>query len=264
MTERLQREADLERAIGEDEIVVHYQPVYRLTTHEIVGAEALVRWEHPEHGLVSPGEFIPLAEDSGLIVPLGRRVLSRALEQTGRWREEGLVAPDRFRIGVNLSAHEYREEDLVASVEETAASSGVALSMITLEITETAAVTGRGQLQSLRKRGLRLAIDDFGTGYSSLQYLRHLDADVLKIDRSFIAGLEDDDRDRALVKAILFLARETGVTVVAEGVETDGQLAWLRKEGCPEAQGYHFSRPVPSREMEDLLAGESEQRAAAG
>jgi diguanylate cyclase (GGDEF)-like protein/PAS domain S-box-containing protein len=264
VTERLQREADLERAIREDEIVVHYQPVYRLATEEIVGAEALVRWEHPERGLVSPGEFIPLAEDCGLIVPLGRRVLRLALEQTGRWRAAGLVAPDRFRVGVNLSAHEYREEDLVATLEGTASAAGVPLSMLTLEITETAAVTGRGQLQGLRKQGLRLAIDDFGTGYSSLQYLRHLDADLLKIDRSFISGLEDDDRDRVLVRAILFLARETGITVVAEGVETEGQLAWLRNQGCPEAQGYHFARPVPAARMEELLAGEPERRAAAG
>ncbi|MFW6193165.1 MAG: EAL domain-containing protein [Gemmatimonadota bacterium] len=264
VTERLQREAALERAIREGQIVVHYQPVYRLATEEIVGAEALVRWEHPDRGLVPPGEFIPVAEESGLIVPLGRRVLERALEQAGRWRREGLVNPGRFRIGVNLSAREYREDDLVDAVEDAAASAGVPLSMLTLEITETAAVTGRGHLQALREKGLRLAIDDFGTGYSSLQYLRHLDADVLKVDRSFISDLEDDERDQALVKAILFLARETGITVVAEGVETGDQLAWLREQGCPEAQGYYFARPVPGEEMGGLLAGSSGRRAVAG
>jgi len=253
VTERLQRESALQRAIEMGELVVHFQPIVRLDTGECVGAETLVRWDRPGRGLVFPGEFIPLAEDTGLIVPLGREVLRLALERVERWREAGLVTPGRFRVGVNLSAREYQEEDLVEAVLEATGDAGVPLEMLTLEITETIAITGRDRLRPLRERGLRLAIDDFGTGYSSLDYLRHLEADTLKVDRSFIAGLRERRRDEVIVNAILFLAREMGMDAVAEGVETGAQAAWLREAGCREAQGYHFARPGPDGELEELL-----------
>lgn len=255
VTERLQREAALERALRENQITVHYQPVFDLAANEIVAAEALVRWEHPERGLVSPGEFIPIAEESGLIVPLGREVLRQSLRQAAAWVEAGLVDPDRFRMHVNLSAREYQEEDLVEAVESAVDEASASLSLLTLEITETVAVLELDRLEPLRDRGLRVAIDDFGTGYSSLQYLLRLRADELKVDGSFIAALGRAPREESLVKGILLIAREMGMEAVAEGVETEAQLRWLREVGCPCGQGYHLARPAPAEEIAELLAG---------
>ncbi|MFW6192381.1 MAG: putative bifunctional diguanylate cyclase/phosphodiesterase, partial [Gemmatimonadota bacterium] len=255
VTERLQREAALERAVRGGQITVHYQPVYDLATNEIVATEALVRWEHPERGLVPPGEFIPIAEDSGLIVPLGREVLRQSLRQAAAWVEAGLVEPDRFRMHVNLSAREYQEESLVRDLEAGVEEAGATLSLLTLEITETVAVLELDRLEALRDRGLRVAIDDFGTGYSSLQYLLRLRADELKVDGSFIAALGREPREESLVKGILLIAREMGIEAVAEGIETEAQLEWLREVGCPRGQGYHLARPAPADVIAELLTG---------
>jgi diguanylate cyclase (GGDEF)-like protein/PAS domain S-box-containing protein len=255
VTERLQREAALERALEAGSLTAHYQPVYELATGEIVATEALVRWEDPERGLVSPARFIPIAEESGLIVPLGREMLRQSLRQAAEWVEAGLVEPDRFRMHVNLSAREYQEEDLVEAVETAVEKAGVTLSLLTLEITETVAVLELDRLESLRDRGLRVAIDDFGTGYSSLQYLLRLRADELKVDGSFIAALGRAPREESLVKGILLIAREMGIEAVAEGVETEEQLRWLREAGCPRGQGFHLARPAPAAEITRWLAG---------
>ena len=252
LTRRLQVESELRRALEEDRFVTHYHPIYRLPDLRIVGAEALVRWEHPERGLVPPAEFIPAAEASGLIVPLGERVLELALRQLRTWREEGRVEPD-FRVSVNLSARQYQEEGLVDAIGRTAEGLEVPLEMLTLEITETILLTGRGKLQGLRDRGTRVAIDDFGTGYSSLHYLRRLEADALKLDRSFVADLGESARSAAIVDAVLTVADRLELDVVAEGVETEEQLAWLRDAGCGYGQGYFFTRPLPAGELAALL-----------
>lgn len=259
VTERLQREAALERAVRGDQITVHYQPIYDLATDEIVATEALVRWEHPERGLVPPADFIPIAEESGLIVPLGREVMRQGLRQAGSWAGDGIVDPDRFRMHVNLSAREYQEEALVQDVETAVEETGASLSLLTLEITETVAVLELDRLEALRDRGLRVAIDDFGTGYSSLQYLLRLRADELKVDGSFITALGREPREESLVKGILLIAREMGIEAVAEGVETETQLAWLREAGCPRGQGFHLARPAPGEEIAELLAGATVQ-----
>ncbi len=256
ITERLQREAALERALREGHITVHYQPIQELATGSVVAAEALVRWEHPERGLVMPAEFIPTAEESGLIVPLGREVLRQSLRQAAAWRDAGLVEADRFRMHVNLSAREYREDDLVEAVEAAVEETGASLSLLTLEITETVAVVELDRLEGLRSRGMRVAIDDFGTGYSSLHYLLRLRADELKIDHSFISGLGENPREESLVKGMLLMARELGVDAVAEGVETEEQLRWLQRAECPRGQGFHLARPAPAEETAELLAGE--------
>ncbi len=264
VTERLQREAALERAIHEDEIVVRYQPVYHLATREIGGAEALVRWEHPVRGLVPPGEFIPLAEESGLIVPLGRKVLEEALRQYRRWRDEGVV-DDGFRVSVNFSARQYEESRLTDDLVEACEAAGVPLSALMVEITETVAMTGSDRLASLRERGLEVAIDDFGTGYASLEYLRHFTADVLKLDRSFIAHLDAGDQTVALVQGILDVADRMGLDVTAEGIEEERQLDLLREFGCPFGQGYLFARPMPADEFAELVReGATGKRETAG
>lgn len=254
LTQRLHLETALRRALDEDQFVVHYHPIYRLPDLEIVGVESLARWEHPERGLLPPAEFIPAAEDSGLIVPLGHRVLEKALRQAVAWREAGQIPSTGFRISVNLSARQYQQEGLVEDIVAAAEEVGFPLEMLTLEITETILLTGRGKLQRLRDRGVRVAIDDFGTGYSSLHYLRRLEADSLKLDRSFVADLTGSKRSSAIVEAVLTVADRLGLDVVAEGVETEAQLRWLADARCGHAQGYHFTRPVTAEGFAALMA----------
>jgi len=251
---RLEIERDLRRALDDDEFVVHYQPQYSVATGGAVGVEALVRWAHPTRGLVSPAEFIPVSEETGLIVPIGERVLLESCRQAARWREEHAL---ELAVSVNLSARQLARPDLVLNVAMVLAETGAEPNELCLEITEgilladmAAAV---GQLTELRALGVRISIDDFGTGYSSLAYLRTLPIDELKIDRSFITPVADDPSAAAIVASVIGLGHALGLVVVAEGVETQAQLAVLRDLGCDLAQGFYLSRPQPARDLTPAL-----------
>ena len=254
--ERIDLENDLRRALERDELRLHYQPLVDLSTGAIVGFEALVRWQHPKRGLVPPLAFIPLAEETGLIGPLGRWVLETACRQGYAWRSAG---PDGSPLvmSVNLSARQFAQADLVENLAEILAESHLAPSSLELEITETVVMdqseAGIRTLRRLRDLGVRLVLDDFGTGYSSLAYLKHLPLDTIKIDRSFVAGLANA-ADRSIVEAVITLAHGLHIDVVAEGIETDDQLRLLKDLACDFGQGYLFSRPVPAAEAA-LLQG---------
>jgi diguanylate cyclase (GGDEF)-like protein len=237
----------LERAIAQHELLVQYQPIIDLTSGETVAAEALVRWEQPGRGRVPPGEFIPLAEETGLIVPLGRFVLEQACERARAWATSG-PGGTPLRVQVNLSAVELDDPDLVAGVKRAIAKTGIAPDQLVLEITETLlvrdAVRGAATLEELRGVGVKLALDDFGTGYSSLSYLRTLPLDELKIAREFVDALAENPEDAAFVRLMIELAGTIGLTVVAEGIETAEQLLALRELGCELGQGFYFAAPL--------------------
>ncbi len=252
-TVRLHRENDLRAAVAEGQFFLEFQPTVRLSDRVILGAEALVRWDHPERGRVPPDEFIPLAEETGLIVPLGEWVLEEACRVVETWLRDVIPADDPFTLSVNLSGRQCHEPDLVERVLAIAESTGLPPERLQLEITESVLMTGRGRLQELRDRGVQIAIDDFGTGYSSLQYLRRLQADVLKVDRTFVADLETDPRDSVVVEAIMMVAGQFGIDVVAEGIETEAQLGHLADLGCAVGQGFLFARPMSPDTFTDLL-----------
>jgi EAL domain-containing protein (putative c-di-GMP-specific phosphodiesterase class I) len=247
LVERLQLEADLECAVERNQLVLHYQPMVELATGDIVGFEALVRWQHPERGLMMPIEFIPLAEETGLVLPIDRWVLLQACVQTRQWQLEHPMS-QQLEISVNLSTRQLEDDRVVDLVRLALEVSGLAPECLVLEVTESFLlrdeVAGARRLRALRNLGVRLAIDDFGTGYSSLSYLRSLPVDVLKIDRSFVAGLGTVDEDASLVLAILSLAGSLGLASVAEGVETELQRESLVKMGCTHGQGWHFAKAV--------------------
>jgi EAL domain-containing protein (putative c-di-GMP-specific phosphodiesterase class I) len=253
--ERLRMETDLRRALERGEFALHYQPVVRLETGRIEGFEALARWRHPDRGWVSPNVFIPVAEETGLIHTLGRWVIDEACAQAVRWA--GAFPGRPLRMAVNLSAAQFTQADLAEHVERSLHDCGVERGVMHFEITESVILQheepGRSILARLREMGVVLCMDDFGTGYSSLGYLHSFAIDELKIDRSFVSGMEFDRRNAQLVQAIVGLARNLGVAVVAEGVETREQLAALRTLGCNFAQGFLFSEPVPPEEAETLL-----------
>jgi diguanylate cyclase (GGDEF)-like protein len=255
---RLETESTLRRAIEQNELRVHYQPVIDLPTGRATGLEALVRWEHPERGLVAPSEFIPVAEETGLIVGLGAFVLTEACTQVARWNNRRPDEPP-LTVSVNLSAHQLRARGLRELVTEALQHSRLEPRLLCLEITETALVedadSNRAALDSLKDLGVILAVDDFGTGYSSLLYLRRFPVDMLKIDRSFVLGLETNAEDTAIVSGVIGLAQALGLQAVAEGVETPEQAACLRRLGCPLAQGYHWSKPLTPRQTERWLKG---------
>jgi diguanylate cyclase (GGDEF)-like protein/PAS domain S-box-containing protein len=240
----------LRKAIERDELLLHYQPTVDLTTGHVVGAEALVRWDHPEHGLVQPLEFISLAESTGLIVPLGTIVLNEACAQTTRWAAR---AGEGFLMSVNLSARQFADPNLPDLVAGALRRFDTPPSSLSLEITESTLMEhAEGTLvalHALKALGVRLAIDDFGTGYSSLTYLKRFPIDVIKVDKSFVDGLGRDAGDEAIVATVVELAHTLGMQAVAEGVETDVQLRWLRQLHCDVAQGYLFSRPVPAGDI---------------
>jgi EAL domain-containing protein (putative c-di-GMP-specific phosphodiesterase class I) len=226
----------------------------RVDDGAIIGAEALVRWAHPERGLLEPAQFIPLAEESGIIVPIGRWVLEEASREAAHWHGNG----NQPSVAVNLSARELARPDLVDAVARALADSGLDADRLWLEITESVlmddadlAVEALGRLRAL---GVHLSIDDFGTGYSSLSYLRRFPVDSLKVDRSFVAGLEDDPGDAAIVEAVVSMAHSLGLSVVAEGVETGAQLGRLKTLGCEAAQGYYFAAPAPAAALASLGA----------
>ena len=257
ITARLRVERDLRRALdGEGRLWVAYQPYYRLPGRDLAGVEALVRWEHPTRGNVPPGDFIHVAEESGLVIPLGARVLRAACRQVARWQRE--TGHTGLRLTVNVSARQMASPDFVETVQDVLVDSGLDPDSLGLEITEgllleetpATALT----IELLQMLGVRLLLDDFGTGYSSLRYLQRYPLDGLKVDRAFVAGLGDDgDGDGAIVQAIVGMARALGMGVIPEGVETDGQLERLAALGCDHAQGFLLSRPLPADELEALL-----------
>jgi len=253
--ELLQLETDLRRALERRELRLHYQPVVSLSTGSIVGAEALIRWQHPERGLVAPAEFIPLAEEMGLIVPIGAWVLSEACRQMKEWQER-LGMPD-LEIGVNLSSKQFLAPGLVAEVGRVLSETGLSPQSLRLEVTESLLMDRHPQvadaMTGLRAMGVRIDLDDFGTGYSSLSYLHQFPIDTLKIDRSFIARLGTTGEGVEIVNTILALAQSLDMEVVAEGVETAQQLELLKQLHCSYAQGYHLSRPVDSEHFAALL-----------
>jgi diguanylate cyclase (GGDEF)-like protein/PAS domain S-box-containing protein len=248
--ERLSMEGDLREAIERNEFFVAYQPLIRVLTGEIVGVEALLRWPHPRLGLVPPDRFIPVAENSGLILPIGEWVLRAACAEVIKWRAAGLaVVP----VAVNVSAVQFRHNGFCALIREVLAGTGLDPESLELELTESLLLSNADVtlpvLEELREIGVRLSIDDFGTGYSSLSYLKKLHANKLKIDRSFVQGLADNSSDAAIATAIISMAKSLNVTVVAEGVETQEQLTFLRDHQCDEVQGFYFCQPVSSSEI---------------
>ncbi|WP_245232411.1 putative bifunctional diguanylate cyclase/phosphodiesterase [Thiorhodococcus minor] len=252
-------EQELRRALERQELILEYQPVADVLTRRPVAYEALVRWCHPRHGMVSPARFIPLAEETGLIEPLGRWVLETACRQLRVW--QGMGCSD-LCVAVNVSARQLELGLCAADVESILVASGVRPASLILEITEGLMLDGRaescGRLQALRDLGVRLAVDDFGTGYSSLGYLKRFPVDELKIDRSFVQGLPDSSDDVSLVEAIIGIARSLNLALVAEGVENQRQLAFLRDRGCGLVQGYFLGRPASGEAVSAWLACPSE------
>jgi EAL domain-containing protein (putative c-di-GMP-specific phosphodiesterase class I) len=247
---------DLERAIEHDELILHYQPIFALETGDVAGVEALVRWRHAERGMIPPNEFIPLAEETGLIVPIGQWVLEEACRQAKAWQVH--VAGDHhFTVSVNLSARQLQDPGLARHVSETLEASGLQPNTIVLELTESATMadieTTLTRLHGLKALGVKLAIDDFGTGYSSLSYLLRLHFDIMKIDRSFVLGALASGDAETLVRTIISLAQSLRLNTVAEGIELTEQLELLRGLGCELGQGYLLSKPVDADEIERLL-----------
>jgi diguanylate cyclase (GGDEF)-like protein len=263
--QRMKMETELRRALARNEFVLHYQPKVDMDSSRIIGMEALLRWQSPERGLVAPGEFIPLLEETGLIVQVGEWVLREACRQAHEWLTAGY---QNIRIAVNLSIMQFRQPDFVSKILGILDEYGLhpALKMIELELTESMLMDNvQGVLKSLHElhgAGIRFSIDDFGTGYSSLSYLKRLPINSLKIDQSFVRDLDDND-DEAIVAAIIALGRSLGLRVIAEGVETEAQLGKLRDKGCHEIQGFLFSRPVSAKAMTELLKN-GEKLAAGG
>jgi diguanylate cyclase (GGDEF)-like protein/PAS domain S-box-containing protein len=254
MLQRFNLESGLRRALERDEFQLFYQAKADLVSGHIVGGEALIRWRHPVLGMVSPGEFIPLAEETGLIVPIGEWVIKTACRQLRQWRDEGLPG---ISVAVNVSARQLHQENLIEVIERALRSSGVDPGTLDLEVTETAAMHNAdvtvATLREIKRIGVRLSLDDFGTGYSSLNYLKRFPIDYLKIDQSFVRDITTDPDDAAIAVAMITLAHSLKHRVVAEGVETEDQLEFLRRHGCDEMQGYLFSRPLPAEEFVKLL-----------
>jgi diguanylate cyclase (GGDEF)-like protein len=255
--DRLEAEHDLGRAVEQGEFVVHYQPIVSLKTGEVSAMEALVRWEHPQRGLLDPDEFVPIAEESGLVIPMGEQVLREACLRAKEWQDEHPRTP-RLAMSVNLSARQLSRPNLADTVEGVLEETGLEGSCLTLDITETVyvrALAGSTEiLDRLRILKAKISIDDFGMGYSSLAYLKRLPADSLKIDRSFVRGVGEDVEDTAIVHMIIELAHTLGLEVVGEGVESEEQARLLREMGCDMAQGFHFSKPLPPEEIPALLS----------
>ncbi|HET6756141.1 MAG TPA: EAL domain-containing protein, partial [Burkholderiales bacterium] len=256
-TERLHIEANLRRALERDELVVHYQPQVCFRSGRTTGVEALVRWRHSKWGLMAPDRFIPIAEQSGLIVPLGEWVLERACRQMREWEREGHPP---MSLAVNLSARQFRQKDIWLMIRKTLEGCGFPASRLEIELTESAimddAEAAARVLSEIRATGVNIAIDDFGKGYSSLAYLKRFPIDKLKIDREFVRDVASDPDDAAIVNAIITLAHSLEIGVVAEGVETEEQLKFLTDQGCDQGQGYYFGKPAPAHEIAARLSKE--------
>ena len=252
--DRLRMENALRQALEFGELSLHYQPQVELTTTRVLGVEALLRWNNPVLGNVSPARFIPVAEESGLIVPIGEWVLGEACAQARRWRDEGIEA---LTVAVNLSALPFRRTDIVGKVRAALDRHCIPAGMLELELTESLLMHNAEEvlrtMNDLKALGVKLSIDDFGTGYSSLSYLKRVTVDRLKIDRSFVNDVADDPDDAAIVRAIIQLGRSLKLDVIAEGVETPSQLDFLTMEGCHSAQGFFFARPMPAADLDGML-----------
>jgi EAL domain-containing protein (putative c-di-GMP-specific phosphodiesterase class I) len=246
---RLETETDLRRALERDELLLHYQPTIDLLNGSVIGVEALVRWAHPERGLLPPDEFIPVAEETGLIVPLGAAVLDMACREVGTWQRES-PALRSLVVGVNLSTRQLLDRGLIDLIHRRLDETGLDPACLCFEITESVVLgdvdRAAAALHALKRIGVTIGLDDFGTGYSSLSYLQRLPIDVLKIDRSFVAGLTTSRADHALVTSIIEMSHALGIRTIAEGVETEDQLRALTVLGCDHAQGYLWSRPLPA------------------
>ena len=262
--ERLTLETGLRRALEDGSLELHYQPQVEMKSGRIIGAEALLRWKHPERGYISPSSFIPIAEDSGLILPIGEWVLERACAQAVAWQRAGLP---QIAVAVNVSGVQFQRQDLTAVVRRKLAATGLAPSLLHIEITETVIVSARERavavLAQLRELGVRLALDDFGTGYSSLSYLKNFPIDTLKIDRSFVSEMLTDSTTASIIEAIISMTRVLGLSVIAEGVEDQAQYKFLQEIGCDAVQGFYVSKPVPANEFAALLV-ERRQPASPG
>jgi diguanylate cyclase (GGDEF)-like protein/PAS domain S-box-containing protein len=252
---RLSIERSLHHAFERKEFVVHYQPMVEIGTRRVVGAEALIRWNHPEYGLMTPDDFIPIAEESGLIYPIGEWVMRTACKQMKRWHDAG---HDDLRIAVNLSARQFQQRGLTGMIEHVLIDTGYPAASLEVEITESIAMHNAelslAIMRRLKEMGISISIDDFGTGYSSLSYLKRFPIDTVKIDQNFIRDLSRDSNDGAIISAVISMARALKLRVVAEGVETEEQLAFLRRQHCEVIQGFLCSRPVPAEEFEVALA----------
>jgi EAL domain-containing protein (putative c-di-GMP-specific phosphodiesterase class I) len=263
--ETLGLEYELRLGLQRNEFSLHYQPEIEVVGGAVVGVEALLRWTSPTRGMVSPGEFIPAAEATGMIMQLGELALREACAQTVRWESEGLL-PERFRTWVNLSGMQLSAGGIDTLVRSALAETGLPARRLGLEVTETAIVQGgaageraRTELQALHTDGVGIAIDDFGTGFSSLGQLRRFPIDMIKVDRSFVQGAEHDPRDAAITANVVSLAHALGLVAMAEGIESESQLASLRELGCDLAQGFLFARAVPPAELAELLDGKARE-----
>jgi EAL domain-containing protein (putative c-di-GMP-specific phosphodiesterase class I) len=253
--ERLTLESSLHLALDRDEFVLHFQPIVHAGRGETVAAEALIRWKHPQRGLVYPADFIPVAEGSSVIVPLGRWVLRAACQEAVRWHSDGFRD---MRVAVNVSLKQLTERRFASYVSHVLEETGLPSTALEIEITESTAAADvqmtASLLHALREMGVRITIDDFGTGYSSLSYLKKFPVSAIKIDRSFLRDVPGDASDSSVVKAMLTIARSSGLDVIAEGVETLEQVEFLRKQGCELMQGFYFSKPVPVEALNATLA----------
>jgi diguanylate cyclase (GGDEF)-like protein/PAS domain S-box-containing protein len=254
MTERLEMESKLRRALERDQFLLHYQPRVDLCSGRIIGAEALLRWKLPEQGIIAPGRFIGLAEETGLIVPIGKWVLKQACAQNKAWQNAGL---EPIVVSVNVSARQFRQDNLVRTVAEALEETGLDAKYLELELTESMVMHDAAQLVAmlgeLKRLGVQISVDDFGTGYSSLSYLKRFPVDRLKVDRSFVEHLGTDADDATIVRAIITLGHNLGLKVVAEGVEQEDQVTFLRLNQCDEAQGFIFCRPIESAALAERL-----------
>ena len=251
---KAEMQADLQRAIAEEEFELHYQPIIDIARNIVIGAESLLRWRHPTQGLIAPDQFIPIAEESRLIVPIGEWALRKACEQQAQWETSGMHA---LNIAVNLAAVQFNERKLIQTVRDIMQETGIRKNRLIIEITESTLMETEGdviaKLHSLKSLGLKLAIDDFGTGYSSLAYLKRFPIHHLKIDREFVKDLPEDSHDVAIARSIIKMAHELEISVVAEGIEEAEQLQFLREAECNYGQGYHFGKPMPADEFRDWL-----------
>ncbi|MFC8038836.1 putative bifunctional diguanylate cyclase/phosphodiesterase [Paenarthrobacter sp. NPDC057355] len=254
---RNQLVGELKEAIAGSQLVLYYQPIIRLDSREIEGVEALVRWNHPVRGLIMPDEFIPIAEETGMISDLGGWVLRTAVEQLKQWRTDPLTASHHFSMRINVSAADLQRLEFVEDVREALSGAGLDPSLLVLELTESAVIQGndldRYTLNSLRRLGVGLEIDDFGTGYSSISYLRQLPVDTVKVDRTLLSALGSDPSQPALLAAVLQLIKACGLNAVWEGIETAEQAEYLLSIGCTSGQGYYFSRPLAAAQLTEQL-----------
>ena len=245
--ERLELENSLRKALERDEFMVYYQPTIDLHSNEVIGVEALLRWQHPEKGVINPCDFVPLSEDCGLIVPIGEWLIRAVCNQLRLWKEQGL---DNQNVSINISPRQFRDQDIVALFAELMHDNGLDATSFTIEITESALIENVGEvekvLKNLSKQGMLIALDDFGTGFASLAYLKDFPVDIVKVDRDFIDGIPDNEESSAIVTAIAGLTRGLKLKMLAEGIENDRQLNTLKGLGCQLGQGYYWSKPLPA------------------